>query len=86
MCKSKNQNGSSKTKWSIIEYWKYHNRMAIDIRGLQVGVADPGGPRGPCPPGPVEISHKKDGHQWRPHRFHVSQLPSPNAASGSAIG
>ena len=22
-------------------------------------VADPGGPRGPCPPGPVKISHKK---------------------------
>ena len=25
-----------------------------------------------APPGPVKISHKKDGHQRRPHRFHVS--------------
>ena len=24
------------------------------------------------PPSPVEISHKKDGRQRRPHRFHVS--------------
>ena len=41
-----------------------------------VTVADPGGPRGPCPPpGPVKIGHKKDGHQRRPHRFHVSRPP-----------
>ena len=40
-------------------------------------VADPGGARGPCPsPGPVKISHKKDGCQRRPHRFHVSR-PHP---------
>ena len=25
-----------------------------------------------APPSPVEISHKKDSHQRRPHRFHVS--------------
>ena len=25
------------------------------------------------PPGPVKISHKKDGGQRRPHRFHVSR-------------
>ena len=34
------------------------------------------GPRGPCPPGPVKISHKKDGHRRRLHRFHVSRPPS----------
>ena len=31
-----------------------------------------GGRRGPWPPGPVKISHKKDGHKRRAHRFHVS--------------
>ena len=27
------------------------------------------------PPDPVKISHKKDGRQRQPHRFHVSRLP-----------
>ena len=27
---------------------------------------------GHAPPGPVKTSHKKDGHQRQPHRFHVS--------------
>ena len=40
------------------------------------------GARGPCPPGPVKIGHKKDGRQRRPHRFHVSR-PPPNPAAGS---
>ena len=41
-------------------------------------------PRGPCPPpGPVKISHKKDGHRRRPHRFHVS-CPPPYPTAGSA--
>ena len=37
-------------------------------------MADPGGSEGamPPPPGPVKISHKKDGHQRWLHRFHVS--------------
>ena len=26
-----------------------------------------------APPSPVKIGHKKDGHQRRPHRFHVSR-------------
>ena len=40
-------------------------------------------PRGPCPPSPVQISHKKDGrHRW-PHRFHVSCPPPPHPAAGS---
>ena len=49
-----------------------------------------GGPRGGgegvmALPGPVKISHKKDGCLRRPHRFHVSQsLPYP--AAGSATG
>ena len=39
-------------------------------------VVDPGGgPRGPWPPSPVETSHKKDGRQRQPHRFHVSWPP-----------
>ena len=39
-------------------------------------VADPGGAEGAmAPPSPVEISHKKDGCQRRPHRFHVSWPP-----------
>ena len=47
-------------------------------------VADPGGPRGPCPlPGPVKISHKKDGCQRQLHRFHVSH-PPPYLTAGSA--
>ena len=29
------------------------------------------------PPGPVKISHKKDGRQRRQHRFHVSRPPPP---------
>ena len=42
------------------------------------------GARGPCPPPrPVKISHKKDGHQRRPHRFHISRPPS-YPATGSA--
>ena len=39
-------------------------------------VVDPGGCHGP-PPSPVEISHKKDGRQRWPHRFHVSWPPPP---------
>ena len=35
------------------------------------------GSRGRWPPGPVKISHKKDGRQRRLHRFHVSQPPLP---------
>ena len=39
------------------------------------------------PPGSVKISHKKDGHQRRPHRFHVSRrtsTPPPLPAAWSA--
>ena len=39
-------------------------------------VADPGGvPRGHGPPSPVQTSHKKDGRQRQPHRFHVYWPP-----------
>ena len=50
-------------------------------------VADPAGGRG-CrgghgpSPSPVEVSHKKDGRQRWPHRFHVS-CPPPYPAAGS---
>ena len=38
---------------------------------------DPGGARGPWPPpGPVKISHKKDGHPIWSHRFNVLGPPS----------
>ena len=49
-------------------------------------VADPGGGRGGHgPPGPVKISHKKDGHRRRPYRFHVSRPPLyPAAGSATA--
>ena len=43
---------------------------------LRYTVADPGG-EGPWPPGPVKISHKKDGCQRQPHRFYVSCPPLP---------
>ena len=35
-------------------------------------------------PSPVKISHKKDGCQKWPHRFHVSCPPPPHPAAGSA--
>ena len=43
----------------------------------QYAVADLGEAEGAMAPpsGPVKISHKKDGHQRQPHRFHVSQHP-----------
>ena len=49
-------------------------------------VADPGGGAEGvmAPPGPVKTSHKKDGHQRWPHRFHASRPPYPTA--GSATG
>ena len=50
-----------------------------------IPVADPGRPRGPWPPSPVEISHKRDGHQRRPHRFHVSCPTPPPAQPGRWI-
>ena len=40
---------------------------------LSNAVADRRGQGGHAPtPGPVKISHKKDGHQRQPHKFHVS--------------
>ena len=49
----------------------------VETNKAYISVADPGGPRGACPPGPVKISHKKDGRQRRPHRFHVYWPPPP---------
>ena len=39
----------------------YKNKFSIEFN--EEAVADQGGPRRPCspPPGPVKISHKKDG-------------------------
>ena len=52
----------------------YRLRCAVSAR--LVGPEPAMYPGGPCPPpGPVKISHKKDGHQIRPHRFHVSYPP-----------
>ena len=81
------QNSKSQvlTKFSFLgvgEYsWPVNNRVH--------SVVDPGGGRGAMPPpsGPVKISHKKDGCQRRPHRFHVSRpLPYPAAGSATVIG
>ena len=49
-------------------------------------VADPGRgfARESCPPGPVKISHKKDGRQRQLHRFHVSRPPYLAAGSATA--
>ena len=44
-----------------------------------------GGARGPWSPGPEKISHKKDGHQRRPHRFHVSRPPLYPAAGSASV-
>ena len=38
-----------------------------------------------APPGPIIISHKKDGRQRRLHRFHVSRPPYPAAGSATVI-
>ena len=50
-------------------------------------VADPGGCRGghAPSPSPVQISHKKDGRQKRPHRFHVSWPPYPTAGPDAGL-
>ena len=37
----------------------------------QCTVADPGGKGAMTLPGPVKISHRQDGRQRRPNRFHV---------------
>ena len=45
-----------------------------------------GGAEGAMPPlRPVKISHKKDGSQRRPHRFHVSCHPHPAAGSDAVF-
>ena len=49
-----------------------------------ISVADPGGPRGPCPPWPVKNRPKKDGRSARRLIFHVSCPPPLSEVSGSA--
>ena len=44
------------------------------LNSTQETVADPGGQKGHAP-GPVKISHKKDGCRIWSHRFHVSRPP-----------
>ena len=51
--------------------------VRMGIVAAIISVADPGGPRGLWPPGPVKISHKKDGRRRRLHSFHVSRPPLP---------
>ena len=49
----------------------------VRILFCEKSVADPGGRGGhDPPPSPVKISHKKDGCQIRPQRFHVFRPPS----------
>ena len=59
-------------RWSLVNWvaWSAYEILYKSSSGSR------GGPRGPWPPpGPVKIGHKKDGHQRRPHRFHVSCCP-----------
>ena len=60
--------------------------MSYLVKGVDP-VVDPGGRRGHGAPSPVKSSHKKDGHQRRLHRIHVSRpTPHPHRAAGSATG
>ena len=60
-------------------------KKGVKVRFLLVGSSGSRGTRGSCPPpGPVKISHKKDGRRRRVHRFHVSR--PPYLATGSATG
>ena len=69
-------------KFSTFAIWRIRHFCVSILRGkhTECPVADPGGGGGA-----VKISHKKDGHQRQPYRFHVSR-PRPNPAAGSATG
>ena len=61
----------------FIEAW-----LCVVLRFLCHNTSSSGSRGGGCrgghgPPGPVKTSHKKDGRQRRPHRFHVSWPPLP---------
>ena len=58
----------------VVQRWCWINLVSSGSWGEAEGAMPP--------PGPVEISHKKDGCQRQPHRFHVSR-PSPYPAAGS---
>ena len=77
-----------KAKSLAPDYWQtppppFPQKFIFELKKELYPVADPGGAREPCPPGPVKISHKKDGHRRRLHRFHVSR-PLPYPVAGSA--
>ena len=59
------------------------------LKALQYAVADPGGDEGAmAPPGPLKISHKKDGSQIWPHRLHVSRhllYPATGSATDTSV-
>ena len=67
-------------------YWLLCERSTVSRTQLVTSVADPvgGGGKGTMSPCPVKISHKKDGHRRRPHRFHVSPPPPTYPVAGSA--
>ena len=72
--------------WQEPQFIWRNNKQSCNSTGNN-SVADRGGRGGrdghaPLP-GPVKISHKKDGCLRRPHRFHVSR-PPPYPATGSA--
>ena len=68
---------SLETDWIYV--WLVQAGAGMVSLRSSITVADPGEEAGgPCPPGPVKISHKKDGRQRRPHRFHVSRPPLPD--------
>ena len=84
-CNVYNLNMYEKAHKSVGENFLPYLTPANEVWGQ--AVADPGGAEGAMAlPSPVQISHKKDGRQRRPHRFHVSCPPPPNPAAGSDAG
>ena len=68
MCDLQTTNHQEKICRVIIELVE-ENFLLYIVNKHQCTVADPGG--GMTLPGPVKISHRQDGHQRRPYRFHV---------------
>ena len=63
-----------------------HHHYINYVHSLVSSGSRGGGAEGamPPPPGPVKISHKKDGRQIRLHGFHVSRPPYLAAGSATA--
>ena len=83
-CKS--QLGVARNAFPKLQPCKFGVFRCALYRASSSGSRGGGGRGGHAPPpGPVKISHKKDGRQRLLHRFHVS-WPPPYPAAGSATG